>query len=123
MIKSENAVKTPNEILQEMREKEQKSDKRLKYFSWIFFFVGLELLSVLIIFDVYPMIKVIALDVYVLITVNCFHKLGLREGIKLAEKYHKMDNKQNEETIEYLRGKIVDLAQKQVEQEIQQCEK
>ncbi len=119
MIKSENAVKTPSEILQEMREKEQKSDKRLKYFSWIFFFVGLELLCVLMYLDVYPAIKAIALDVYVFIAVNCFHKLGLREGVKLAEKYHKMDNKQNEETIEYLRGKIVDLAQKQVEQELE----
>ena len=103
--KIENVFET---ALKRIEEKEKKSEKRIKIFSYAFFFVGLELLGILMNFDVHLLIKIIAIDVYAFIVGYSFYKLGLKTGVNIEKKYHKMDNERNKEIISKLKNMIVD---------------
>lgn len=98
--------KYADEMLKSIEEKEEKSLKRLKIFSWVFFFVGLEVLGILMHYSGYIFIKIIALNVYTLIVGHSFYKLGLKEGVNIEQKYHKMDNERNEKIISKLKGVV-----------------
>ena len=53
-------------------------------------------------FNIHPLIKVIAIDIYVIIVVNSFYKLGLKDGCKMEKDYLKIENERKEEMIDKL---------------------
>ena len=90
--------KYADEMLKRIDEKEGKSLKRLRIFSFVFLFIGLEIINILIQMKIEPLIMILIVDFFALAVGVVQHNLGLKSGMAIGKRFRKLDNQRSKET-------------------------
>lgn len=102
-----------DEMLKRIDEKDGKSLKRLKMFSWIFFLIGLETINFMVQMEVNPIIIILTVDLFALVVAVTQHKIGIKTGLDIGEMPRKLDRIQSEKTESLLWKRIIELQNNQ----------
>ena len=98
-----------DETLKIIEEKEGKSLKRLKIFSFVVFLSGLEIINILLQMKIEPLVMILIVDLFVLIVSVTQHKLGLKSGRAIEKESRELDNRRRDETEKWLLKTIFEL--------------
>lgn len=101
--------KYADEMLKRIDEKDGKSLKRLKIFSWVFFLIGLEVINITLQMKIEPLIMVLIVDLFALVVAITQHKVGLKSGCAIEKEFRELDKQSSKEREDRLLKTIFEL--------------
>ena len=97
------------ETLKHIEKKEEKSLKRLKIFSWIFFLIGLEAINFMAQMEINPIVMILTVDLFALVVAVTQHKIGIKTGLDIGKIERKLDRLQYEKAESLLWKRMIEL--------------
>lgn len=102
--------KYADEMLKRIDEKDGKSLKRLKIFSFVLLLFGLEIINFMILqMNIEPLIMILIVDLFVLAISVTQHKVGTKTGLDIGKSVRKLDRLQYEKTEALLWKRMIEL--------------